>query len=563
MTLRPYQQQALDAIKRNPRTRGIVAIPTGTGKGHIVPDIVKTLQARSALFLAHREELINQLRDHLEGGLNWMQVEVEQSGRRASSFTPYIVASVPTLTASKCKRLLNMAPRRFDMIVCDEAHHATADSYCEIWKHFGILDQDGNKPPVPAIPLIGLTATPARGDNVGLHNVFDQIIYQYSLKQAIEDGWLVPIHAYSVQTNVNLDKVKIRRGDYATKDLSEAVATKERNEAVYDACQKNAKGLKTLIFCVDVEHSAQMAEMFRAHGRPAKHIDGKMNSYQRSSIIEWFGKTPGAVLCNCQIVTEGTDIPSVECVVMARPTKSSTLYMQCIGRGTRLAKGAYDYAESVRMGKDKMILLDITDSSAEVGHAAVNVGSIFGAPFPRKKLTGQNIVDEVKQQEIDLKAGKYEQGATQAVNTTTIRFDLWAKPEPVKGSKMQWMDRGGVLVLNLADKGTVELQSDLLDRWAVSHIARGNRIAEVVVEGLSGRDAAVKYAENWVNENHAETVRLTKKDAPWRRKPPTRKQRDLCRKFHITVPTGATCGDVANAIDRFFNRNKPQQRMAR
>jgi DNA or RNA helicases of superfamily II len=152
MGLRPYQNEALSAIKNRKVQRGIVALPTGTGKGHIAGHITDVLNTKKILYLAHRSELINQLADHVERVLGFGMVEVEQADSRVVGCAPAVIASVPTLTAMSCKRLNKFKPGRFDAIVVDEAHHATADSYLKIWKHFGLLDDTGRKAADPAIP---------------------------------------------------------------------------------------------------------------------------------------------------------------------------------------------------------------------------------------------------------------------------------------------------------------------------------------------------------------------------------------------------------------------------
>jgi superfamily II DNA or RNA helicase len=411
MPNKPYQDLALQAVANRTVQRGIIAIPTGTGKGYIAGELSKPLQSDRILYLAHRDLLTDQLVTHAERVIGWGNVGLEQANSKAYDHHRAVVASVPTLTAYGCRRLHKFKPERFDAVVCDEFHHGTSNTYLEIWQYFGFLDSKNHKTPNPRIPLIGLTATPSRGDNVGLSNVCDEILYQMSLFEAIRDGWLVPVHAYTVKTGASLDNVKTRMGDFVEHDLADAVDTEQRNAVVFDACQKNAKGLKTLIFCVNVKHSADMAAAFTARGVSAKYIAGCMGDMEKDSILKWFGNTPGAVLTNCQLITEGVDIPSVECVVMAKPTKSKTLYAQCLGRGTRLAKGAWDITESVRLGKDKCILLDITDSIREAGRRAVNVGDIFGLPLPNKELKGVDLNKELTTQKWAMEqaqAGNYQ-----------------------------------------------------------------------------------------------------------------------------------------------------------
>jgi ATP-dependent helicase IRC3 len=291
-----------------------------------------------------------------------------------------------------------------------------------------------------------------------------------SLFDAIKDGWLVPVFAYTVKTGASLDNVRTRMGEYVEQDLANAVDTEQRNAAVFDACQKNAKGLKTLIFCVNVQHSADMAVMFTAEGVPARYIAGSMSAELRQETLQWFANTPGAVLTNCQLITEGVDIPSVECVVMAKPTKSKTLYAQCLGRGTRLAKGAGEFNDSTRLGKDRCILLDITDSIREAGRRAVNAGDIFGLPLPNKELKGVDLNKELTTQKWAMEqaqAGNYKPLNEIALKeqTQAIAIELFAMPAELPGAGMAWLDYGDSFRLPLAKYGDITIVSDTLDRW--------------------------------------------------------------------------------------------------
>lgn len=551
MNLRPYQNEALLAIKNRKVQRGIVALPTGTGKGHIAGYITDVLNTKRILYLAHRSELINQLADHVERVLGFGMVEVEQADNKAVGCAPAVIASVPTLTAMNCKRLNKFKPGRFDVIVVDEAHHATADSYLKIWKHFGLLDDTGQKVASPAIPLIGLTATPGRGDGVGLNNVFDEILYQMSLQKAIEDGWLVPVYAWTINTTTSLDGVKTRLGDYAEGELAKAVCTDSRNEIIFEACQNHAKGLKTLIFCVNIEHSIQVAEYFRQNGVQAKHISGDMKEQEREGVLNWFSKTPGAVLTNCQLVTEGVDISSIECVVMARPTKSGVLYAQCLGRGTRLAKGAANYAESVKLGKDRLVLLDVVDVTKNVGRRAVNISDIFGSPLPAKPLKGAEMVSEVKAQLQQIEDARH--GKVSGLNTELVK--LFTVPAALAGSTLAWLDYGGTYRLSLAKHGDIAIQSDALDRWDVVYRTESNN-KTVLFEHVGDQALAVRKAETWVRVNCGDIICLVDASAGWRNESPTDAQFRMCMKLRIQIQEGMTKGQVSMLIDRALSKRK-------
>ncbi len=544
--LRPYQTEALEAVRARKVPRGIIALPTGTGKGHIAGHLTEALNTKKILYLAHREELINQLADHVERILGYGNVGIEQASRSIGYFAPSVVASIPTLIARKCRRLQRFKDGRFEAIVVDEAHHSTADSYIKIWQYFGLMDEGKKKTENPPMPLIGLTATPSRGDNVGLNNIFDDIIYQMSLGDAIKKGWLVPIYAYTVKTKTNLDGVRTRMGDYAEKELAERVSTDLRNEIVFNACQENAKGCKSLLFCVNIEHARNMAEYFNNNGINAKHIAGNLQQDERRAVLSWFKNTPGAVLTNCQLITEGVDIPSVECIVMARPTKSKTFYAQCLGRGTRLAHGANNYDESVKLGKDRVILLDITDTTSDLGRRAVNISDIFGAPLPTKELMGCEMLKEIEeQQELLEKARRGEY-----IGTEAVPVNLFAMPAQIPKAKMAWLDYGDMFRLSLANHGDITLTSDTLDRWNAIYYNSDSEEEVPIYTNASSRDDIVVMIERWVKSHHSDVMILVDKNARWRNEKPTPAQRGLCKKLHIYIPPEATKGQVSMAIDR-------------
>jgi ATP-dependent helicase IRC3 len=556
MALRPYQKEALAAVKKRTTNRGIVALATGCGKGHIAGDLMDSLGTEKVLYLAHREELISQLAGHVERRIGFMNVDIEQAGNIAGGARS-VVASVPTLAASDCRRLKRLGSDRFEAIIVDEAHHATAESYLKIWQYFGILGENKKKVDTPHIPLIGLTATPSRGDGVGLNNVFDEILYQYSLTQAINDGWLCPVYAWTVKTGVSLDGIKTRMGDYSEKELHERCATDERNAVIFKAHSDYAADKKTLIFCIDIEHSEQLAEWFSDHGRPANFVSGKMSSDERASMLRWFTKTPGAVLTNCQLITEGVDIPGIECVIMARPTKSRTLYAQMIGRGTRLARGAADIAQSVKLGKDRVVLLDITDSTKDLGRRAVNIADIFGAPIPLKPMAGENVVKEAEKQEAILEAVKHGGRLPDGTEYVAAAFDLFASPADIDGAEMAWLDYGDTYRLQLAKYGEITVQSDALDRWAALYYnPETNTTVPVCGVQGGGKEAVIKIVEGWVNRYHPDVMRLLDRNAKWRNERPSSQQLELCRRMRLFVPDNATKGQVSMILSRRFGAKK-------
>ena len=300
---RPYQQECLDVIAAQPPGRYLVQMATGLGKTAVFTHIP---HEGRMLILSHREELVRQ-------PLKWFDCStgIEQ-GRNRSDHTEQVVSAC---TASMVHRLDGYAPEEFGLIIVDECHHAGARSYKKILNHF--------KPE----KLIGFTATPNRSDKVRLNDVFQKIIFQRDLRWAIENKWLCPVHCLRVEIGYDLSGVHIRNGDYAPGELEEAMDGTA--DAIAQAYQEYAKGA-TLIFAVSVAQCEEIAK--RIPGAVA--VTGQTKD--RAAIIDAFTRREIPCIVNCMVFTEGTDMPLVETVIIARPTTSEALYTQMVGRGLRL-----------------------------------------------------------------------------------------------------------------------------------------------------------------------------------------------------------------------------------
>ena len=336
-SLRDYQIECLTAIRDRYLAgvrRQLTCLPTGSGKTVIFSEFPKFFRMKKQmLVLAHRAELLDQACDKLRQANPDLRVEIEQAGRVADPDSHVVVASVPTLGRKGSGRLPRLDPDRFFLIVVDEAHHATAKTYRRILKYFGVFEPDTPK------LIVGFTATPKRGDGEGLDAVFEEIVFSRTLPEMIGAGYLSPVAGFRVETDVDLSRVKTRMGDFVVSHLSEAVNVEQRNSLVVDVFRSRLKEKQTLCFCVDVAHAHSLAEAFNAGGIPAGAVTGDMDHSERTKILTGFRTGSIRVLANCMVLTEGYDEPSVEGIILARPTKSTLLYTQMIGRGTRLHPG--------------------------------------------------------------------------------------------------------------------------------------------------------------------------------------------------------------------------------
>jgi len=322
MILREYQKNAITKVLYSLPKNPILVSPTGSGKTVMASALVQEANCYT-LWLAHRKELIDQgaasLRDH---GLS---VGIIKSGYSTNN-NPVQVASVQTLV----RRHMPNA----ELIVIDECHHAVGNSYQTI------LDQ------YPNVPRVGLTATPFRLDGKGLKDVFGEIVVSATAEELIEQGYL---HKPKVWTCSQPDLAAIKKtaGDYNLKQLDEAVNQTTLIGDIVDTWIKRANAYKTVVFAVSIEHSKNIVRAFREAGVAAEHLDGNTPKEDRAAILCRLRTGETTVISNCMVLTEGWDLPALECAIIARPTASLCLHLQMIGRVMRATEG-----------KDGAVILD-------------------------------------------------------------------------------------------------------------------------------------------------------------------------------------------------------------
>lgn len=337
LTLRPYQRDAIAnviAARRAGVKRMVVSLPTGAGKTVIFSELAR-LARRPVLVIAHRRELVQQARDKVARTLGDASVvAVEQGEATAHEQAHVVVASIRSLSEERLARVL--AARRFGLVVYDECHHATAEDNRRVLGSLGVFDDDWQG------TLLGFTATTVRADGVGLNKVFDRIVYSRSISEMVEGGYLAPLRGYRIATAADLVNVTAGAGDFVVDELAEAVDIESRNALVARSIQELARDRRTLAFCVTVNHARHLARALNAIGVPTGIVYGAMKSEQREQTLRDFRAGRLSAVTNVGVLTEGFDDPGVSCVAMARPTRSDSLYAQCVGRGTRTAPGKMD-----------------------------------------------------------------------------------------------------------------------------------------------------------------------------------------------------------------------------
>lgn len=334
MELRPYQQEARTAIFNQWDSgvkKTLLVLPTGCGKTIVFAKVAEDCVRRGdrVLILAHRGELLDQAADkiHKSTGLG-CAVEKAESSCQGSWFR-VVVGSVQTLMREK--RLGQFPADYFNTIIIDEAHHCISDSYQRVLQHF------------PEAHVLGVTATPDRGDMRDLGQIFESLAYEYTLPKAIKEGYLSPIKALTLPLKIDMSGVGVQAGDFKVGDIGTALDP--YLHSIAEEMRKYCMNKKTVVFLPLVKTSQKFRDILNENGFQATEVNGE--SQDRAEILADFEAGRYNVLCNSMLLTEGWDCPSVDCIVVLRPTKVRSLYCQMVGRGTRLCQG-----------KDHLLLLD-------------------------------------------------------------------------------------------------------------------------------------------------------------------------------------------------------------
>jgi ATP-dependent helicase IRC3 len=520
---RPYQQEALAAIEsgltRN-ITRPLVSLPTGCGKTVVFSQLIaKRAKEGRSLIIAHREELLNQAKEkiaivspNLSTGI--VKAESNQVDKDV------LIASIQTLARAN---RISQLPNNINTIIIDEAHHSPSDSYKLVLEHLGVFRDDN--PPL----TLGVTATPERLDKKALSNIFQEIVYQKNILEMMIAGYLCDLRAIQIKLDIDFNKLKTSMGDYAEIELSQAMLEAKAPSLIAEKVSKFASDRKTLIFTPNVELAYQIADACQELGLAAKAIDGSLDSQTRKGILEQFDNGSVSILINCNILTEGFDAPNVSCVVMARPTKSKSLYMQCVGRGTRL-----------HPDKRNCLIIDLV--GATTSFDLMTVGKAFN--LPEQKLSQLSILEYLQEeQEVEreqrsatarlLAENKFLQ--TRVVDIFNRSVFNWLKP--TKHRYVLQTGQGMVIVERV----------DLSDRWTVYVSDRANK--EVLAQDLP-LTYATSIAEDHVRQQNLD--RFLAKDASWRNRPISQKQKETLEKLKIPIKPTLTQGEASDLIACFW-----------
>ena len=327
----------------------------------------------------HRRELVEQAARHCANAYPSKTIDIEMGNMHASGAADITVASIWSIISGD--RIIKFEPSRFKLVLVDEAHHIVAASFMETLKHFGLLKSSVTKRS-PA--LVGVSATLSRFDGLRLSDALDHIVYHKDYVDLIEEKWLSTVIFTTVRSKANISKVKsASNGDFQLGELSRVINTPETNEVTVSAWMARATGRKsTLVFCVDLAHVSELTATFRRHGIDARFVTGDTPKKLRSERLDAFKAEAFPVLLNCGVFTEGTDIPNIDCILLARPTKSRNLLVQMIGRGMRL--------------HSKKANCHVIDMVASLGAGIVTTPTLFG--LDPEAIVKEATVEDMKSQ---------------------------------------------------------------------------------------------------------------------------------------------------------------------
>ncbi|MBT9258191.1 MAG: DEAD/DEAH box helicase [Clostridiales bacterium] len=522
LTLRPYQEEALHAI-RNAWKEGVrrmlLALPTGAGKtvifAHAIARRGQALRKGLALVLAHRSELLDQAEEKFRAV--WPEARIGRVQGRFNLFrgADIVLASVQTL--SQPHRLEALAKNEYiHTLIVDEAHHAPAKSYRRI------IDRLFH----PDMLLLGVTATPFRSDNLSLQSVFERLVYQVDLLTLIRAGYLADLRIFRIYTSVSLDSVKLRGQDYDPLSLRTVLNTQNRNDLILRAYQRYARGKRAVCFAIDIAHAQSLKAVFETAGIPTDFVSEKHSRRQREAILRRFREGRIRVLINCMLLTEGWDDPGVEAIIIARPTRSRVLYFQMVGRGTRLYPG-----------KHECLLLDFADASLK--HPPVHLFDLLPSDM-------QPDATDLQRRGLSLREAALNIPRPEGI-------DIQASEERLLDrSRLRWVILGERMFLSTGNQTGILLYPVQPGRYRLYEIDHKAQRHTPITQTALPASYAIAIAEE---EARKKAARLVSRDAKWRNLPPTPKQLELLLKLgHGT--TGLTRGEAADLINELFARRQ-------
>lgn len=523
--LRDYQIEALEAVVSeysNGVTRQVLSLPTGSGKTVVMSSIAKHFNKKT-LLLAHREELLTQAKDKFL--LFWPEVSIGTVKAELNEMNQQVVIG-SVQTCSRPRRLEELKKQNFEVLMVDECHHSLASTYQTIINELGFGEGSAKL-------LVGVSATI---DREGLGSVFDKVTFARSVGTMIRAGFLAPIQARRIITNLTLEKIRIQNGDFAVTELSEAINLPERNRFIVQKFKEYGAELKTIAICCDVKHCHDLAAAFNEAGIKAHPVWGDMDKEARVRVLDDLKKGNIQVATSCGVLTEGYDESSISCVIMARPTKSQTLYIQSVGRGLRK-----------HPGKENCLLLDFTDRGHSLD-SIMQLNCILPEATFLLEEEGEEIEEDDESEEIDRtpKMG--------AVPTSDRAFDI------VGASRFCWVEIGGGVWSLLDDDDREIVMTPTAEGTYTAKVFYPDGTFKVIVNRPIPLDYSAGVCEDYARRYLK--VTLADRSKSWLKSdsPITNNQRSFLQKEGILVD-GMSKAEAAIEIRRVIGIKNQRRRV--
>lgn len=521
LELRPYQRDALEAIRSAEQrgiTRQLLALPTGTGKTVVFAHQAARFPGR-VLVLAHREELLAQAADKLRMVDPSIDVGIVRASENNTT-ARVVVASIATLARES--RLARLACD-FGLVIVDEAHHAAADTYQRVLEWSGAFEPNG--------PLVlGFTATPERGDGASLGQTFQETVYAMALVSAIAQGYLSDLRAVQVRIDSDFGSVRTRGGDFVDSDLADELLVVDAPRTVARSYVEHARDRKGILFAPTVATAEAFANALRDVGVRAEWLSGETPRDERRAILNRLHRGATQVVSNVGVLTEGFDEPSVNCVIVARPTKSRPLYQQMVGRGTRKYPG-----------KDDCLILDLAGMATR--HSLVSTASLFD--LDGGALRSGQTVTEALQEKAKRDHEQAQDDPFAAISE--VRQQVVAEAVSLfRQRPMHWVQSGHTFVLPIQG-GRIVLQP-MGAHWRVMELVNGKSPRQL------GDRLPLEFAQG-VGEDRVRqlgALHLVAPNAPWRSDPASPKQIERLRTWGLWR-AGLSKGEASDLISARFS----------
>lgn len=534
LTLRPYQREATDAALAVPQRmkRGAIVLPTGAGKTVVIAQAIKEWNAlskrsgrrnRRTVLGAHRIELVEQAAKMIRLMAPELRVGIVQ-GDRDNTGADVVCAMTQTLASERRRSRI----RDVGLVVIDECHHSTATTYQSILRHYGCYDEGAW--------ALGVTATMTRADKAALGDVWEDIVYTRSIAEMIDDGYLVRPRGLRVRVpGLDLSKVKRQRGDYSESDLGRAIEGSLAPEKVAEAYVEHAADKQGILFAPTVATAQLYADALAAVGIKSELVHGMMAPAERASALDRFRDGTTQVLCNCMVLTEGTDLPMAEVCVVGRPTRNKGLFIQMVGRVLRLWPG-----------KDSALILDVVGATER--NSLLGSVDLFGDEGLKIETDDPDAeLDDLLMIENDEELSEVGQDEPSWIcgETEAVEVDLF------HGSHSMWLrTRGGTWFIPAGTARYIVVWPNPLDGWDVlwlDRYAQGAGSFGWIERGVPDLAYAMAFADDNVTPQEKA---MAMRETWWRNDLSiSGKMRRAAGDVGVVVKRGMTAGEISNLIN--------------